>query len=57
MDTGQWVAMWVWLAFTGMFTALFVMGMMRTTRKKWPDRPILSDEERAQWEQIERHWQ
>lgn len=58
MSTGQWVAVGLWLTFTGLFVGLFLMGMMRTSAKPWPKRTdILTDEERAQWEQIERHWQ
>lgn len=57
MSTSQWVAAGLFLTFTGMFVVLFVLGMMRSSSKPWPKRDILSREERAQWEQIERHWQ
>lgn len=58
MSTEQTVAFVLWLTFTGMFGILFLLGLMRTSAKPWPKRTdILSDEERAKWEQIERHWQ
>jgi hypothetical protein len=51
------VAFLIYLTFTGLFTLLFVMGLMRTSSKEWPERTdILSDEERARWQEIERHW-
>lgn len=55
MDTG--VAFAVWAVFTGMFAVVMVMGMCRASAKKPPKQCVLTAEERAQWDQIERHWQ
>lgn len=55
--SGPLVAVTVYLAFTGLFAVFFMYGAMRASAKDWPERTdILTDEERAQWDQIERHW-